>query len=266
MTSTEDSHADVSVVVVSYDGFADVWPGFFKLLFRFWPDRPYPLYLISNRLTFADERVTPLLVGDDRSWSQTLAAGLQRISTRYVLLTLEDFYLTAPVDTAYLGRLHQVMVDSGAAYLRIMANPKPDIPFPDRSDLGFISSGAPYRTSTQMAFWDRDALLGLLREEESAWDFELKGSRRSDKLSAPFLSISTSSSPIIYRHVVYRGKWLPEAIRYFEPLGLSFDLSKRGVVSKVNLYWQRSLPRQLLGKVWTALFRRSQPVCVRTRC
>lgn len=256
MTSTQNSNADVSLVVVSHDGFADVWPGFFKMLFRHWPDRPYPLYLISNAKTFDDARVTPLLVGDDRSWSQTLAAGLQRISTPYVLLTLEDFYLTAPVDSAALARLHQVMVDSGGAYLRVMANPKPDQPHPDRLDIGLISPGAPYRTSTQMAFWDRAALLSLLREEKSAWDFELKGSRRSDKLPMSFLSISTASSPITYRHVVYRGKWLPDAIRDLEPLGLTFDLSKRLVVSRAHLRWQQSLPRRLAGRIWTALFRR----------
>jgi len=84
--------ADVSAVVVSHDGFSDVWPGFFGLLFRFWPDLPYPLHLISNHLSFPHKRIIPLRVGDDLSWSETLARGLERISSRFVLLMLEDFF------------------------------------------------------------------------------------------------------------------------------------------------------------------------------
>src|SRR5262249_49133230 len=99
MTSTNQGSAEVSAVVASHDGFADIWPGFFDLLFRFWPDLPYPLYLISNHLTFHDSRVNPLRVGDDISWSDTLARGLARISSRYVLLVLDDFFLTGLVDT-----------------------------------------------------------------------------------------------------------------------------------------------------------------------
>ena len=53
--------------------YADLWPIFFELLFRFWPDLPYPLHLVSNHRTFSDSRVTPVRVGDDRSWSDALA-------------------------------------------------------------------------------------------------------------------------------------------------------------------------------------------------
>ena len=150
MTATEEVLSDVSAVVISHDRYADVWHGFFQLLFRFWRDRPYPLYLISNHLAFPDERVISLQVGDDLSWSQTLARGLERIPSRYVLVMLEDFYLTAPVDTDHIRRLHDAMVATGAALLRLVANPKPDRPHRQLPELGYIDKGAPYRTSLQI--------------------------------------------------------------------------------------------------------------------
>ncbi len=257
MISTTQLKSDVSAVVVSCDGFADVWPGFFGLLFRFWPDMPYPLHLISNHLTFPDKRITPLRVGDDISWSETLARGLERISSRFVLLTLEDFFLAAPVDTAHVGRLHSAMVAKSAVYLRLVPNPKADVPCPEMPDIGVIAKGAPYRTSLQIAFWDRLALLSLLRRNESAWDFELKGSRRSDQMSEPFLSVCEGISAIPYRHVVRRGKWLPDAVRHFTPLGIAFDFSKRPVESELNLRWQASATRRHLGRVWRFATRRS---------
>ena len=260
MTGLDETELDVSAVVVSHDRFADVWPGFFALLFRFWPDRPYPLYLISNHLTFPDERIIPLRVGDDLSWSQTLARGLERITSRHLLIILEDFYLTAPVDTAHIRRLHNAMVDAGAVYLRLMASPKPDRPHPKLPIVGFIDKGAPYRTSLQIAFWDRLTLLNLLRTHETPWDFEIKGSRRSDDLLGAFLSICDGVPSIPYIQTVRRGKWLPHAIRHFASLGITFDTASRPVESELYLWWQETLVRRLLGRVWAMAFRRSSSV------
>jgi hypothetical protein len=256
MIAVDETGPDVSVVVVSCDDYADVWPGFFALLFRFWPDRPYPLYLISNHLAFPDERIIPLQVGDDLSWSQTLARALERVPSRYVLLMLEDFYLTAPVDTANILRLHAAMIDLGAVYLRLVAYPKPDIPVPGLPEIGSINKGAMYRTSLQIAIWDRSVLLGLLLENESPWGFEINGSRRSDQISEPFLCAYDGVSTISYRHTVRRGKWLPDAIRIFAPLGITFDLSRRPAESQLSFWWQGSVLRWCLSRIWALFFRK----------
>jgi len=212
---TGEPPSDVAIVVVSNDRYADVWPGFFTLLFRFWPALPYKLYLVSNRLTFADERVTPIQVGDDVSWARTMASGLERVASRYVLLMLEDFYLSGPVDTAKVRALHDAMVERGAAYLRLSGHPNPDVPDAKWPEIGTIEKGASYRTSLQMAFWDRAVLLGLLRDDESAWQFEIAGARRSDQIAAPFLSVYDRVRPIPYQHTVRRGKWMQEGIDFF---------------------------------------------------
>jgi hypothetical protein len=248
-------------VVVSHDGCADIWPGFFGLMSRFWVDLPYPLYLISNHLAFPDKSITTLRVGDDQSWSDTLARGLERIPSRYVLLILDDFFLTGPVDTALVLRTHDAMVAKGAAYLRLVPNPAADEPCPDLPPdlpmIGTINKGAPYRASLQMAFWLRSALIDLLRRGESAWDFEIKGSRRSDAMREPFLGACGGFPIIPYRHVLRRGKLLPDAVRFFAPFGVSFDFSKRQLESTVNLRWQASAVRRHLGKAWRTVTRRS---------
>ena len=248
---------DVSAVVVSHDRYADVWPGFFSLLFRFWPDLPYRLYLVSNDLPFLDEQITSLCVGDDLSWSETLARGLDRISSRFVLLILEDFFLCAPVDTDHVLRLQAAMVAQGAAYLRLVPQPSPDLPLPGQIDIGMIAKGAPYRTSLQMAFWDRRVLLDLLRENKSAWDFELKGSRRSDQVSYSFLSVCENVAPIQYRHAVRRGKWLPATVRHFSQAGIPFDFSARPIESELYLRWAGSGVRRQLGRAWRFVTRRT---------
>ena len=123
---TQQLAFDVSAVVLSHDRYADLWPAFFELLFRFWPDLPYRLHLVSNHRTFPDDRIIPVLVGDERSWSQTLMCALDHVPGRYVLLMLEDYFLTGRVDTARIARTHAAMVKLRAVYLRLAPAPKPD--------------------------------------------------------------------------------------------------------------------------------------------
>ena len=255
VTVTQQLASDVSAVVLSHDGYADLWPAFFELLFRFWPDLPYPLHLVSNRRTFPDDRVIPVRVGDERSWSQTLARALDHIHGRYVLLMLEDYFLTGRVDTARIVRMHAAMIKLRAVYLRLAPAPKPDSPCPGFSDIGYIAKGAPYRTSLQIAFWERSTLLGLLRQDETAWDFELKGSRRSDHVSHPFLSVYDGFA-LPYRHAVRRGRWIPGAIRQFGALGMTFDCSNRSTESEIYALWEESEVRRFLGKTWRFVTRR----------
>jgi hypothetical protein len=141
------------------------------------------------------------------------------------------------------------MLERGAVYLRLMGNPNPDLADAKWPDIGTIRKGAPYRTSLQAAFWDRLALLDLLRDNETAWQFELSGSRRSDRLAAPFLSVYDRVFPIPYRQTVRRGQWTADAVEFFTPLGIAFDYSKRPVESKLSRWLQTSRTRRMAGRV-----------------
>ena len=69
------------------------------------------------------------------------------------------------------------------------------------------------------------------------------------------LVVNDGVRPIPYQHAVRRGKWLPDAIRAFAPLGIKFDRSKRPVESELKLWWERTLLRRWLGRAWTMAFR-----------
>jgi hypothetical protein len=98
-------------------------------------------------------------------------------------------------------------------------------------------------------------LLGLLRQDETAWDFELNGSRRSDQITDPFLSVYDPST-LPYRHAVRRGRWIPGAIRQFAMLGITIGAANRPVESEFYSRWEESTVRQLLGKAWRFVTRR----------
>jgi len=164
---------------------------------------------------------------------------------------LEDYLIDKPVDTNRFKSLFNYMKKRKAGCLRLYPRPGPEIPCQDNPDVGEIRKGADYRLSLQAALWDKQILLGLLREGETAWDLEVLGSRRSDKLEVPFLSVwSNTAAPITYfRTAVAYGKWVRDAVRLCEREGIKVDLGIRPCESETWLArLRRSFRRSRLAR------------------
>ena len=69
-------------------------PVFFDLLWRSWPDCPYPVYPGTNSGDYPDPRVRMIRVRPDLSCGDTALAMLSVIPTPNVLWFLDDFLST----------------------------------------------------------------------------------------------------------------------------------------------------------------------------
>jgi len=223
--------SDIAVLIASCDKYYDLWQPFFTLFFRHWPDCCYPVYLVSNYRVYPDPRVKTIAVGEDTDWSSNLISALQQIPNSYVILLLEDYLLTRPVSTAMVETLAAYMRQRRAGCLRLYPCPGPDVSCPDNTEVGEILKGSAYRLSTQAAIWDKLVLLGLLRQGETPWELEVLGSKRTNALNAPFLSVKRNDNntyPISYFcTAVVRGKWVLAAIRLCRKEDIQVDLSIR---------------------------------------
>lgn len=218
-----------SILIPSCDAYADVWPPFFTLLNRYWPDRSLPLFLGSNFRGYDAPGVTSLLVGEDRSWSLGLRQMLDRIETPYVLVILEDFLLRSRVDDGLLISLLGQLDELGGAYLRLRPYPPPDVPLVRYPLIGEIARRAPYRASMQAAFWRRESLQELLRDEENPWQMEVRGARRSDEMQRGFYS--TWKPALDFYAGVAMGKWIPYGVALCREEGVPVDLTARPMLS-----------------------------------
>jgi hypothetical protein len=218
-----------AVLVVSCDSYRDAWIPFFTLFFRYWSDCPYPVFLGSNFETYPDKRVTPLAVGRDADWSSNLLRMLEGIPVAEILLLQEDFLIDRPVETRRIGRLTGCARDAGAACLRLMPIPAPDLPSAASPEIGGIGKGAEYRVSLQAAWWRKDALAAILRPGESPWQFEMLGSRRSDSIEAPFLGVRAGPDPPLdyFTTGIFRGYWEPGAVELCRREHVPIDLKAR---------------------------------------
>lgn len=224
--------SQVSVLISSFDGYADCWGPVCHGFTKYWPDCPYPIYLMTNHLDYPHPRVEVMKVAGGRDWSGRMLTALDRIQTPYVLYFQEDYWIRQPVDTAKIVAYADHMERHGLNYLRLLSKPTPDHDFTHDARLGVLATNAPYRTSVQISFWRKEVLRDLIRPGESVWHFEILGSKRSRKYGDTFLSIKQHNGDD-YCHGMYYvctainlGKWAWIAKDYARQEGLAVDFSK----------------------------------------
>jgi hypothetical protein len=195
---------------------------------------------------YDNHRVKTIAVGVDTDWSYRFRCMLEQIPYHHVIVLMEDYLLTQYVDTVKIDKLITYMVNEKAGCLRLYPCPGPDLPCLDNPEVGEISKGADYRLSLQAAVWDKQTLLELLREGESAWELELNGTKRTNDLNVPFLCVA-GDSPISYLGGVVKGKWARVAVKLCVKEGIKVDLNARSVQTPIDRFLRSAVIGKLIG-------------------
>ena len=218
-----DNQPSVSLLVSSCDKYSDLWPPFFALFWRHWPDCPFPVYLESNLKEFDHPRVTTLRLGEDTRWGAMTRRALQLITSTDILLFLDDYLLVGPVDTTTVLAHVQMYRDLNGNYLRLRPNPPPNLPVPGLPSIGEIGPGEKYRVSLEAALWKKSALQALVCDDYSAWDMEREGTRRAARLGGFY----SAKHEVIPRHNgVEKGEWMRYNVPILREAGLTLDASR----------------------------------------
>lgn len=225
-----------AILITSCDAFEDCWGPYAHGLHKYWPDCPFPVFLITNDKTFSDPSIKSLRIKPDRGWARNLRHAMDAVDAEILLYTHEDFWLSAPVDTAEILDFVGHVAADRADYIRLYPAPAPDEPFAADPRLGVLADNAPYRTSLQAALWRKSVLQDLLRDDESCWGFELDGTPRSRRYAERFLCVQPRiavpgrNHPIGLHYVctaINKGRWATEAVQYAKREGLAIDFSNR---------------------------------------
>ena len=195
------------------------------------------------------QNVVTIKAGKNTNWSDRLITASKELSSERILLILEDFFLRSKVNSSSINDLLDLSLNENIPMLRLIPRPSPDLNNKIYDGLGLINPGSKFRVSTQSAIWDKDVLLDLLEPDESIWEFEHKGSIRSQKYENFY---SVFKPVLTYRHhVVERGKWFPWEALYFSMKDLGVDLSSRKVMNIFETI--RWLMQKTLGPIANSL-------------
>jgi hypothetical protein len=223
---------ECAILIASCGAYTDAWDPFFTLFKRYWPDCPFPVYVVTDKGR-APEPAQTIVLDKDHGWADNVKIALDRINRPYVIYILDDVPLRRKVDTKRILHVLEIMKKEQAGYVRLYPSPGPDSSFKSYAEVGLIAPSAPYRTSTMAAIWDVRTFKKLLLSGENAWQMEIIGTERSRALPEPFLSVYPHDGPAIdhFATAIKKGMWQWDAIRFFRKEGVIIDTSKRRVES-----------------------------------
>jgi hypothetical protein len=242
-TEADTPTPSVAVLICGSDNRRDVLERVLPSLIKYWPDCPYPIYLGLNTNCSFGLKITTV-VAQPSEWRQECAEQVGQIGETHLIVVLDDFLFREPVDQSRLTKLLADAVDSDLPYLRLVPLGSSLLErlfnltrTRSKAEIRAIREGRPFYSGLQIAVWNKAHLLTLLKSRGSIWDFEHKR-----KPGAAHYAI-TGRPPIVYRHLIERGRWLPYAQSMLREAGFPADLGTRPIWPKwMNL-------RLLLDKV-----------------
>lgn len=246
MKRLSDFASSVSVVVSSCDRFFDAWRPFAFFFRKFWPDCPFPVYLIVNQLTVRSNWIRPIAVGKDRGWASNMQIALGQIPTAYILYLQEDYFLTAPVQSEQVARDLSIAFEQKAASFSFCDLSLLEPGFARTNErFALVPPDSKGRTRLQTTLWERDAFASILRPGETAWEMEARGSERTRDLRI-FSYARNDVAPIRYlMSAIVRGLWTPEALSLCRRHGITIRPGFRGELAATTWgrRWNRALSR-----------------------
>ena len=204
---SQNLNYNIDIAVISCDNYSDVWPFFFDNLFKNWEDCPLQIHLISNKKTYNHKKIINVNIGEDVSWSDNLRKGLKSLKKEYVMLFIDDLIVDKIISVNYFNKISKWINYNKPNYLRLHISFKPN--YYDNF-VGTLPKKSPYKVSLMPSIWNKNFLKTILRTGESAWDFEIKGTKRAFNFNGFF---SLNKNFIHYNNSIIKGKWQRSTIK-----------------------------------------------------
>ena len=233
-------NSDLSIIVVSYDGYSDLWEDFFSLKNKNWADCPYPTYLANNVKEFQVMNVKVINCGLEAQWSDRTRCALQKVNTKYVLFMFEDFFISDLVSTKKFESILSLMEKENLHYYKLQTMSKIKTPYYNgMTGLRIIPSNFPYGISLLSAIWDREYFLSLIGTESyNPWTFEINMVKQAELAKEPYTCVGVfdETDPLHICHMVLQGKFIPSSLAELKNKGFIVNTSNRDILSNLDVF------------------------------
>lgn len=217
-----EKRIDFEIIISTCDKFSDLWDAHVLLMNQNWKDRNAEAHLVTDKETDRKlDGVRIVCAGEGTEITQRLARALQDVKEKYILFTLDDYFLTTPIDNEALQRSLRVMEEENLDYMRLYSAPR----WERRKDgskefaahkgyyLRNIETGN-YKISLYPGLWRTDFMRQTLGETMNAWQYEVALTEMARKLNARCAISNYDEFPFL--DVIRKGKLLRKANRYFK--------------------------------------------------
>ncbi|MDB5121027.1 MAG: hypothetical protein JWN56_2245 [Sphingobacteriales bacterium] len=244
-----------SIFVSSSDAYSDLWPVFFDLFKKYWPEYKGEIVLNTETLSYShlDLNIRCTKVGKLGSFGKVLRAGLDSSTSENVLLVMIDYIFMGKVNHQKVEEYYQFFCENKLDSLCLVHQDYPNVTSATHPDLISVIPPAPHiMFSYQIAFWTKVMLREMALPHENPWMSEWYGSQRAEKIKIKLVCPKSEIRyPIPYdsRGCLHQGKWLDNAVQFLHSIDYSINFDRRGYY--VDGYNTFTFRVRLKLKIWS---------------
>ncbi len=254
----------VAIMITSCDVYQECWKPIIVSLDKFWPDREYPRYIVTNYKEENLPNTTFIKVGDDnRSWCNLTRMGMEAIPEEYVIYLQDDYWLNQKVDNEAIKTHVDYFEKNSLDFLKIYDDMPRDKYRIGDGDYCENPPDIRYSINTAIAIWRKSTISKLMIQDWSGWKFERKIisyiNEHHIKLKSQTLHSSEEKKKginTIKDNAIVRGVWTHAAVDFLKENDLNDVLKLRKLMGPITtwLYDQSPSPQSMLRyPFWGAL-------------
>lgn len=248
-----------SILVIGCKKHEQIADRYYKLANIFWPSSLKETVFCTDTITdFQKSFSNGKIISDNSgSFANRIEAGVATLGTNYIILLLDDYYLTKSIDENEIQKLINYLQSKNINYCKLIGLPKC---FKKNKDFGgtyLLKKDTHYGISLQPSIWKKEALLEALSlcKGLSAWEVE---AAFSSYQKLHFKECLTYNKNFLhYKNGVLRGKLFPYTNRLLskndiEPLNLQkisyikyLSFSMRQHISTHLPVWIRKIGKKI---------------------
>lgn len=216
-------HTKIATLILSCDKYSDLWTGFLSQFYKYY-NLDNPIYFSTNNLIPKNisQDIKIITAGNELSWADNFLKVLEKIEDEYILIMLEDLYLSSPIQG---GLLHEIecLIDGMNVVNHIKCSGFITGQESVTNHIKLLDGNTPYRV-TLCGLWRKKFLIELINLKETPWEFEIKGSQRSFN-SDGFYALDL---PLFnYVNMVEKGLWIRKSVKWAKKNQVPIDFNLR---------------------------------------
>lgn len=219
----------LSVLISSCDKFSDLWDENINAYRKFWVNNPCETYLVTDKSTsWSKEGVNVVVNEGQNDFPLRIRFALDSVKTKYVLVTLDDYFLIDSVKNDkleyFINRMEEENIQYLSLYNRRVTKKSQYKPL---DELLQIDLNQKYAINLYPAIWEVEFLKKTVKENLSPWLYEVSLTKTALEENANCKASLAGTFDIL--DVVRKGKVLHKAQKYFKKNNI--DIGDRPSIS-----------------------------------
>ena len=207
---------DFSIIILSCNSYSDLWDNNIFLLEKNWKNHPNYM-IVSDGLGdyYHNQQKNVAIINDQQS--NRIIEAVANCKSKYILLTLDDYFISETINNEKIENILMFLKMNNLQYARLYKKPKIKKSVIDKETgyrfLNFLN--CVYEVNFYPGIWDKEALLNVLRKNETIWQSEVMLTKRFK--NSGYQGIAVYDKKVFpFKDIVRKGKYLRSAFRFLK--------------------------------------------------